>query len=409
MKYFGTDGIRRIYGKELEDILYRLGYVLASRGKNIVICRDTRASGLALAEKFASGVFDGGGNIVNMGIAPTPAAAYSVREGFDFAASITASHNPSEYNGIKIFDASGAKLDALTMEEIEKAMDEVESGGERALPREEDALFEKYIKGFVSKKLPLKIAVDAANGAGRRSAEKVLPKFFEKVVFVDDGREINSCGATRPERLRNAMQEDFDVGIAFDGDADRLFLIDKKKREYGGNELLYVLALHMKSEKTLKGKVVCSEVNEGLISSLKKKGVDSVRCKVGDSNVYKKEKSTGSNLGGEPSGHVLIDGEQADALKTAIKICEILYLNEDALDGLLLYPEKRFSYPYSEKNLKALEETAEMWRAYLGKEGTVSVRVSGTEPIIRTRVECRSESLFKEIVKDFEKKTIKST
>lgn len=405
MKYFGTDGIRSLYGEELLVNAYKLGRALSLRGNRILLAVDGRENGEEVASGFAGGVFDGGGSLIYLGIAPTPALAYATKNSYDFGVEITASHNRKEYNGLKAFDIRGEKLCGNALIEVEKDMDAVDSFCKRPLPKPNPEPLSDYRASFDGDTIPLKLAVDAAAGAARDFAREALLKRGINATFIDGGKEVNDgCGSENPDNLLSALRDGYDLGVAFDGDGDRLLVADGSG-VWQGEKVLYVLAKDMKERGVLKGKVVVSEmVNKGLISSLKSIGVEVAKCKVGDSNVYAKLKETGGNLGGEPSGHIIVNGEQADALKNALRICKIVYSNKRFDEGLNLLPEKCFVVPYSDATLNAVNETAEMWRGYLGEKGNIRVRVSGTEPVIRVKVEAVNERLVNEIVADLKRK-----
>lgn len=405
MKYFGTDGIRSLFGDELKKNAYKLGRALSKRGGKIVLAIDGREGGEELARYFVGGVNDNGGDAIYLGVAPTPALAYATKGRFDYGVEITASHNPKEYNGLKVFDVSGEKLFGERVEDIERDMDEIEVGNEGALPSCDLSPLDGYLASFDGEELPVSIVVDAAGGASRRFAEDIFAKRGINARFIDDGKEINQgCGSENPSFLKKALR-DGEIGVAFDGDGDRL-LFAAGKEIWSGERLLYVLAKNMKERGLLRGKVAVTEMaNKGLITSLKALGVEVVKCKVGDVNVYSKLKEVGGNLGGEPSGHILVDGEQADALKNAIRICEIIYSNKNCDEGFVALPERSFVLPLSENVLKTLNDRADIWRGYLGEKGSIKIRVSGTEPVIRVKVEAVKESLVKEIASDLRVKS----
>jgi len=409
MRSFGTDGIRRIADRELNEAAYKLGKALSSNGKKILLGVDTRPSGKTVAEYFYAGVKENGGEMINCGIIPTPALSFAVKKlGAYRGVEITASHNSVEYNGLKVFDENGAKISGETAEELEAVMDSVnDSPKTLPLPEENDQALNEYLKNFDEiHPCSFKILIDTACGATTRTAPKIIERRSLNASILDIDKAINdACGANDVRLLKSkVVAENYDFGLAVDGDGDRLVMVTKEGKVLKGEELIYILAVYMKKKKTLKGKVVLTEItNGGLLKSLKSAGVDSCKCKVGDANVYRKMRDIGSNLGGEPSGHILIDDMQADGLWAGIKILNVLKEYPDILNDLKLLPEASLNFRYSKELETKLIARAETWRGYLGDKGKITVRASGTEPLIRVRVECESSFLCREIIKDLRK------
>ncbi|MEM6707339.1 MAG: phosphoglucosamine mutase [Pseudomonadota bacterium] len=425
-KYFGTDGIRGRVGASpiTPDFCLRLGWaagkVLAARGDgHVLIGKDTRISGYMLESVLESGLASAGASVSLLGPMPTPAVAYLTRTlRADAGIVISASHNPYYDNGIKFFDGDGNKLgDEIELEieaQLEHAMTCVDSEQLGKALRVQDAAgrYIEFCKASVPRRFSLKglrIALDCANGA----TYHVAPRVFEELgadVFAfgnqPDGTNINDdCGATHPASLVARVKEyRADVGIAFDGDGDRVIMVDGNGRIIDGDELIYVIASYRKQLDSLRGGVVGTVMtNLGLEQALKRKGIEFARAKVGDRYVLEELHRRGWEVGGESSGHVLtLDlTSTGDAIVSALQaLLPVVELNK-SLTELTRDVEK---LPQIMVNVRTkgspadvacnprLRAAVDEQTAALGERGRVLVRPSGTEPVIRVMAEGSDEA-----------------
>lgn len=408
MKYFGTDGIRGIFNEELKELAFKAGYACGMSGKQILLARDTRESGDILARIFIQGAIFAGASVKYAGVLPTPALSVAVKNGEYLGVMITASHNPVEYNGLKIFSSDGKKLREINaLEELMDKCSEHYTIG--SLPSITEIPLADYISSFnlngtISS--GLKIVVDLANGAMKGVAPRILGQ-LARCTFLNTNGVINdNCGVFCPTQTQELVKEGYNIGFIFDGDGDRLLVVNEKGELLDGDAILYILSLsYLKRGLLSPRKVVCTEIsNGGLKKSLSLSKIDCYKSKVGDDNVAKLMERKGAILGGEPSGHILINGNCADGLRTAVELCKIMIEDQkpisDLSKGLIYYPSIHKSVPYSENAFKECEQVAEKWRTYLGDKGNLVIRKSGTEPLLRMSVEATSESLAKEIMKE---------
>jgi phosphoglucosamine mutase len=392
-RYFGTDGVRGVVGQDLTlELVERLGRAATSwsgRGR-IFVGRDTRGSGPALEEAFGRGVVAAGGNAVLAGVLPTPAVALLA---LDLAAVITASHNPPEYNGVKLFDHSGAKLTDEQEEEIERLLDEpgplIGGGSVDHVGVATDSYLEHIAERFGSDLSGLKVAVDCANGA----YSGIAPKAFEQlgaevtaVAVAPDGRNINAgCGATDLALLRETvLSGGHNLGVAFDGDGDRMLAVDAAGETVDGDQILAILALHLDVELV----AVTVMTNLGFHRLMEERGIRVVTTPVGDRYVLEALRREGGILGGEQSGHVIClrDHVTGDGLAAALLLCEAVR-GRTLAEAAAVMPR----YAQAQANVRArggdvpasaLAE-AERLNGMLDGSGRVLVRASGTEPLIR--------------------------
>ncbi len=441
-KLFGTDGIR---GKAnsypmTAEIALKLGQALASyflksgykngynshntKNKNskklkAIIGKDTRLSGYIFEYALASGLCSLGINSYLIGPIPTPAIAHLTKSfAADFGIVISASHNPAEDNGIKIFDNLGFKLSDEAEAKIEQLIfsgipaENFNATKPGKAFRLEDAhgRYIEFVKNSVNniKLNSLKIVIDCANGA----AYKVAPKVFrelnaETIVFGNkpDGMNINKgCGALCLDTIKAAvLAENADIGIALDGDADRLIVIDEKGKIVNGDDILYILASYMKEKGRLKKDTVVATImsNLGFEKALEKKGIALKRTAVGDRYVIEEMRKNSYNLGGEQSGHIILTdySTTGDGLLTALHIVRIMKEKGKKLSelkkGNIAYPQKIESIAVKEKKqlekLKLLPEAIERCKAMLNNKGRTIVRYSGTENKIRLMAEAENE------------------
>jgi phosphoglucosamine mutase len=396
-QYFGTDGVRGIVGEFLtEELVERLGKastLWAGGEKRVFVGRDTRASGPALEEAFARGVVAAGGHAVLGGVVPTPAVAL-LR--LDLGVVISASHNPPEYNGVKFFDREGQKLVDASEEEIEALLDADGPGGGTVdhVGIAVDSYLEHVRERFGSDLGGLRIAVDCANGAYAGLAPKTFEELGAEVVAIGNapnGENINvGCGATDLVALSHKVVEArCDLGVAFDGDGDRMLAVDANGDALDGDQIVAILALH----KRVPLVAVTVMTNLGFHRLMEERGIRVVTTDVGDRYVLEALRREGGLLGGEQSGHLIwLDGHvTGDGLVAALLLCDAIRgrtLAEAAAE-MPRYPQVKRNVPVRTK------EIAPALRAEIDafEGGRVLVRPSGTEPVVR--VLCEAESLEK--------------
>ena len=432
-KFFGTDGIRGRVGQypmTAEAVLklgWAAGKVLASKGnREVLIGKDTRISGYLFESALEAGLASAGINSRMLGPMPTPAIAYLTRT-FRAAAGIviSASHNPFYDNGLKFFSTEGAKLPDSVELEIEAAMNEnmttVDSAELGRATRVDDA-GGRYIE-FCKSTFPtgmlltgMKIVVDSANGAAYEIAQKVFVELGAEVISVGaepNGLNINKeCGATAPDNLRaHVLLERADVGIALDGDGDRIIMVDHRGEIVDGDEILYVLAKARHDAGCMSGGVVGTLMtNLALEHALADMNIPFARANVGDRYVMEKLKEQQWLLGGENSGHVICLDRvtTGDAIVAALQVLAVMKQTGESLAGLrhnmTLYPQVLVNVPIKEKisiddnvDIQAAVKQAE---TRLGDQGRILLRPSGTEPLIRVMVEGKSANDVEQICND---------
>jgi phosphoglucosamine mutase len=395
-RYFGTDGVRGVVGDDLTlDLVERLGRASAlwsGRGR-VFVGRDTRGSGPELEQAFAEGVASAGGNAVLGGVLPTPAVALLA---LDLGAVISASHNPPEYNGVKLFDGEGRKLTDATEEEIESLLEAkpAEHAGEiDRVGVATDSYFEHIVERFGSDLSGLRIAVDCANGAYSGIAPKAFVQLGAEVKAVGadpDGTNINvGCGATDLSLLKSVVSDGgFDLGIAFDGDGDRMLAVDAEGEPVDGDQILAVLALDLEVELV----AVTVMTNLGFHRLMGEHGIRVETTDVGDRYVLEALRRTGGVLGGEQSGHIIYlrDHVTGDGLAAALLLCGALKGRtlREAAAVMPRLPQAQESVPVKTKAIPA-SVLAEVDRlnADLAQRGRILVRPSGTEPVVRVLAE----------------------
>jgi phosphoglucosamine mutase len=398
-RYFGTDGVRGVVGKditpELVERLGRAATLWCGRGR-IFIGRDTRASGPELEDALARGIASVGGNAVVAGVLPTPAVALLT---LDLGCVITASHNPPEYNGVKFFDRDGQKLSDTQEEEIEALIDAPATGGgeidEVAVAT--DSYLEHVVERFGSNLAGLRIGVDCANGAYSGLAPQAFTQLGAEVTAIGDepdGTNINvGCGATDLRALQRTVTElGLDLGVAFDGDGDRMLAVDGNGDVVDGDQILAVLALDRKVDLV----AVTVMANMGLHRLMAENGVRVVTTDVGDRYVLEALRQEGGILGGEQSGHLIwLDGHvTGDGLVAALLLCNALHGRPLAEVAAVMprFPQAKENVPIANHGHlnPAIEEEVVRLNAELGGRGRVLVRPSGTEPVIRVLAEAES-------------------
>ncbi len=425
-RMFGTDGVRGIANKELTpDLAYKLGVagamVLAgdtSHKPTILIGSDTRISCGMFEAALTAGICSAGADVYICGVVPTPAVAYLTQKyKCEAGIMISASHNSYEYNGIKFFSGNGFKLPDDTEDKIESLVHSYDSDsikrpvggliGKRIVMQEAAHEYEEHIKRRLSVDLSnIKIAIDCANG----SASNIAPDLFRDLgaqVFVTcdrpDGLNINlNCGSTNMNQLRDLIRrEGCDVGIAFDGDADRLLAMDEFGNTVDGDAILAIIGLDMKETKELHSDTIVVTVmsNLGLDIMTREKGLLLEKTKVGDRYVLEKMLAGGYNLGGEQSGHVILldHSTTGDGILTALALLRVIVRRKKPLSKIAgvinVLPQvlKSAKIPENKKQ-KALEDAdlnaaIVKYEAVLNECGRILVRASGTEPIIRVMIE----------------------
>jgi phosphoglucosamine mutase len=425
--YFGTDGIRGTVGQSpiTPDFMLRLGHavgrVLRSGTKRptVLIGKDTRISGYMIESALEAGFSSAGVDVLLSGPLPTPGVAYLTRAlRLDLGVVISASHNPFNDNGVKFFSAQGQKLPDAWEQAVEAALLEapswVDSTGLGKARRLDDAggRYIEFCKSSVSNELSLKgmkLVVDAAHGAAYHVAPAVFHELGAEVVTIGaspDGLNINAgVGATAPQALVQAVRDHHaDYGIALDGDADRLQMVDASGRLYNGDELLYVMvADRLAQGRAVPGAVGTLMTNMGVETALRRLGVPLVRAKVGDRYVLEELAARGWQLGGEGSGHLLaLDCHTTgDGIVSALQILQAVRRGgrslADLLEGVSLFPQTLLNVRLADgmdwKSNAQLARTQADVERDLGDAGRVLIRASGTEPVLRVMVEARDAQL----------------
>lgn len=431
-KYFGTDGVRGIANTELTpEFTLKLGRILGYQLKSlcerpkVLIGRDTRISGELLESALIAGLVSAGADVLKLGVITTPGVAYLTKN-LDVQAGImiSASHNPVQDNGIKIFSYSGYKLSDEQENEIEAYLDAPDT-----LPRpiageighvEEFYLGAKqyvdYLETTINGHLNgLKVVLDCANGASSVLAPQLFKELGAEVVTVSstpDGVNINEqCGSTHPEGLAlEVVKQGADLGFAFDGDCDRLIAVDHHGNIVDGDYIMFIVGRYLNEKGQLnKGTVVSTIMsNLGFYNAVEANGLHSVQTKVGDRYVLEEMLKNGYNFGGEQSGHLIfLDyGTTGDGMLSAVQLAQIVVEKQQTLADLASEMPK---YPQLLKNLRVEDKNAMMTNvvildviaeveAEMNEKGRVLVRPSGTEPLVRVMVEAETEALCESYV-----------
>lgn len=423
MSYFGTDGIRGRVGERpiTVDFMLQLGWaagrVLAERfgeGGAVVIGKDTRISGYQFESALEAGLSAAGVNILLLGPMPTPAVAHLTRSMHAHAGIvISASHNPFHDNGVKFFAGDGHKLDDELQAEIEARLEQpLQQVGNEKLGKARriyDAIgrYVEYCKGTLTwgtQLNGLKLVVDSANGANYRIGPEVFRELGAEVISIfdqPDGLNINrDCGSGHPEALaRRVVEEGADLGIAFDGDGDRVVLVDHRGQVVDGDQILFVLAEARQQRGDLKGGVVGTVMsNFGLEQALAQRQIPFVRSKVGDRHVHEALHQHGWVLGGEASGHILCLDRAATGcgIVSALQVLEVMVSRQrplaELLAGMERCPQLTINVPVSAGGRGRLDDeriaaAVAKTEASLSGQGRVILRPSGTEPVVRVTVE----------------------
>lgn len=433
-RMFGTDGVRGVAGAELTiELATKLGqagaYVLTKEQEHqptLIVGCDTRISGGMLANALMAGICSVGANAIYVGVMPTPAIAYLTRKHkVDAGVVISASHNPMEFNGIKFFNGDGYKLSDALEDEIEELIRNnmkdvvlpIGSGVGRIDYRFD--LRDEYVE-FMKKCVPvdlkgMKIVIDCAEGASYYTSVKTLKDLGADLVAIHtkpDGTNINAnCGSTHMEELQaRVVYEKADVGLAFDGDADRMLAVDEKGNLVDGDQLMAICGCHMKKKGTLKKNTIVVTVMTNLGFSLmgEREGIHVEKTKVGDRYVLENMLENGYNIGGEQSGHIIFldDNTTGDGLLSGLHLLQVMKETGRKLSELAevmeILPqalvnakvpnhkkEKFMEYTEIAEAIKALEDK-------FNGEGRVLIRPSGTEPLVRVMIEGKNQGEIEE-------------
>jgi len=431
-RLFGTDGVRGVAGSELTiELATKLGqagaYVLTKEQEHqptIIVGCDTRISGGMLASALMSGICSVGANAIFVGVMPTPAIAYLTRKHkVDAGVVISASHNPMEFNGIKFFNGEGYKLSDELEDEIEELINNnmkdvilpIGSGVGKIEYRFD--LVDQYVK-FMKKCVPvdlkgMKIVIDCAEGAAHYTSVKTLEELGAELVAIHinpDGTNINAnCGSTHMDELKaRVVYEKAQVGLAFDGDADRMLAVDENGELVDGDQIMAICGLHMEEKGTLKKDTIVVTVmsNLGLTLMAQEKGIKLEKTKVGDRYVLENMMENGYNIGGEQSGHVIFldDNTTGDGLLSALNLLRVMVETKKPLSELAsvmqVLPqalvnakvpnhkkEDYMEYPEIADAIAALEKK-------FNGEGRVLIRPSGTEPLVRVMIEGKDQKVI---------------
>lgn len=425
---FGTDGVRGEANKELSpEIAFKLGryggYVLAQHIEEdrprVLVGRDTRISGRMLEYALVAGLLSTGVEVLRLGVISTPGVAYLTRQQNATAGvMISASHNPAEDNGIKFFGADGFKL----ADEQEREIEELINSNEDNLPRpsaeglgssaEYKESILKYIQ-YLKQTIPgdltgLSVVLDAAHGATSPIVNRLfadLETDFYVIGASPDGLNINEkVGSTHPEALaEKVVEKEADIGLAFDGDGDRLIAVDEKGNIVDGDKILYICGKYLNDNGQLKNSTIVSTVmsNIGFYQALEEEEIESVQTAVGDRNVMNEMRENGYNLGGEQSGHVIFldHSTSGDGLLAGIQLMKILKESQKTLselaDAVTIYPQRLVNVRVKDKEavmhhpkvLKVIEEV----ESKMGESARLLIRPSGTEPLFRVMVEAETQ------------------
>ncbi|MDO0825334.1 phosphoglucosamine mutase [Desulfosporosinus nitroreducens] len=433
-RLFGTDGVRGVANSQLTpDLAFRLGqagaYVLSKEHPHprIIIGKDTRISGDMLEAALISGICSVGADVLRVGVLPTPGIALLTRT-LDVSAGvvISASHNPVQDNGIKFFDSTGYKLPDAVEDEIERIVISTEKpwqtpiGGEigRVIDvTDAESRYKDFLKSTVGRLDGIKVVLDCANGAASFVGPKVLQEVGVEVISIcntPDGVNINAdCGSTHPERLQKAVLEhSADLGLAMDGDADRLIVVDEQGTILDGDFIILICALAQKSKGKLAQNAVVVTVmsNLGLHLALKGAGIQIYETQVGDRYVMEELIRTGAQLGGEQSGHIIFldSNTTGDGLLTALQLLSVIKERQLPLSMLASQMQRlpqvllNARVQHKERLMKDARVLAKVHEAeeILNGQGRVLVRPSGTESLIRVMVEGPDQQKLKELAQE---------
>ncbi len=433
-KYFGTDGFRGEAGKELTaDHAYKIGRFLGYHFKTtygdrprIAIGKDTRRSSYMFEYALASGLTASGADAYLLHVTTTPSVSHVVRtDGLDCGIMVSASHNPFYDNGIKLINRYGEKMEDSLIDKIEEYMDSPSSdlpfaqGKDIGCSVDYVAGRNRYIAYLISLGIysfkGLRIGLDCANGSAWHIAKSVFDALGATTFVINarpDGININeNAGSTHIENLQQfVIDNNLDVGFAFDGDADRCLCVDEKGNVITGDHILYICGLYMQDQGELFENTVVTTImsNLGLYKAFDKAGIAYAKTKVGDKYVYDYMMKNGCRLGGEQSGHIIFTkyANTGDGILTSLKVMEVMMARKKSLsqltEGLTIYPQKLVNVRVADKT--AVVTDPDVKRAVaeitdqLGDSGRVLLRESGTEPVIRVMAEASTEEICNNVV-----------
>lgn len=429
--FFGTDGIRGEAGQYPldEPTIERIGYSLAKeltnrlgRSPQIIIGRDTRESGDWIESAIARGAITGKAGVRSAGFITTPGVAFLTKLlDADAGVVISASHNPYQDNGIKVFAPSGQKLDEVAEQAIER---DLESDATNFPPMVDAAIntdlslkgkYLAFLRGEIGKGLKLsglKLVVDCANGAAYELAPKLFAELGAELTIINadpNGRNINrDCGSLHPDKLQQAvLTAKADAGLAFDGDADRLLMVDERGQLVDGDQVLFVMADYFQKTGQLKGNRIVATVmsNMGLEVALRQRGIELVRTAVGDKNVLDELLKNGGSIGGEQSGHIIFPeiSLAGDGLITALEVLRVMVESKSTLsdlaNGFRRYPQVTLNVRVTCKppldSIEPIRFEIEKVERELAGKGRLLVRYSGTENLARVMIEGPDEHSIK--------------
>jgi phosphoglucosamine mutase len=433
---FGTDGVRGVANRDLTpDLAMKLGMAAAAvlangnHAPQVLVGRDTRLSGDMLEAALVAGLCSAGAKVILLGIVPTPTVAYCTRHSsVDAGAVISASHNPFEDNGIKFFSTEGCKLPDDLECHLEKLIPEWESIPRACRERignvqRDNELLERYIAHVIASAgcslKGMRIVVDAANGAAYSIAPRVLSQLGAEVVPIHctpDGVNINAgCGSLHTHSMRQTVREQrADVGLSFDGDADRVIMSDEYGNEIDGDHIMAMSAVYLKQAGRLRNNVLVATImsNLGLEEAMKRHGVRMERTKVGDRYVAERMRELDAVLGGEQSGHIIFAEytTTGDGLLTALQVLALMQHTGKSLSELSHVMEK---YPQIIRNVRVRDKHAwqrherakelEAWTLeQLGNPSRVNIRPSGTEPVVRIMLEATDLTRLEQVADELE-------
>lgn len=430
-QYFGTDGIRLEGTKEeFFEIGKKFGEAISStKTKKIVLGRDTRPSGKTIREGILTGITNA--QIFDLGVVSTPCIAFMTKAiGADFGVVLTASHNPESFNGIKVFDKNGQKLSELHEKELEQKLQNIDKNyknqqnfGKKQAKNVKITKItpQKYISHIMnlSKKLKdFEVAIDVSGGASEKLAQRVFEKLGARVHIIGRSKDhkINDgCGCLHLEHLKHYMKNyGVPIGFAYDGDADRVLAINEKLEVVDGDRFLFILAQELKRQGKLKNDCIVTTVmsNLALIQELKKRGISTSITPVGDKYVIEEMNHLDASLGGEQSGHIITKDVcgSGDGLLLSVLISNLVFSSKkslSALSRLELYPQYQQSFKTLQSQIifdsDELKSKVKEFEEYLGEDGRILIRKSGTEPKLRLLVEAKNKRKAKKVFSSLSK------
>lgn len=432
MKYFGTDGFRGEANVDLNVVhAYKVGRFLGwyygkEHKARVIIGKDTRRSSYMFEDALASGLTASGADVYLLHVTPTPSVSYVVRtEQFDCGIMISASHNPYYDNGLKVINGNGHKLEAQIEEKIEEYIDSEEDTIPFATGEEIGCTIDYavgrhryigYLMSLATRSFKnVRVGLDCANGSSYSVAKGVFDALGAKtfaIGMVPDGTNINAnCGSTHIENLQKyVVENNLDVGFAYDGDADRCLAIDDKGQVIDGDAILYLCGCYLKEKGELNNNTIVTTImsNIGLYKALDKKGIHYEKTAVGDKYVNANMTENGHSLGGEQSGHIIFSkyAVTGDGVLTSLMLMEVMLEKKQRLSELRkelkIYPQvlkniRVADKPAARNDADVIQATQEIEKE-LGENGRILIRESGTEPVIRVMVEADSEQLCDQYV-----------